>query len=59
MARQTLTDRKVQSIKAAAKGKRGRGFMGYGIALKRLKAALIPMLQQGRPIGGMFHEVFR
>jgi hypothetical protein len=37
----------------------GRGFMGYGVAMARLKAALIPMLQSGRPISGVFEEVFR
>jgi hypothetical protein len=37
----------------------GRGFVGYGIALARLKRALIPMLQQGRPLAGVFDEIFR
>jgi hypothetical protein len=33
--------------------------MGFGIAMARLKAALIPMLQSGKPISGVFEEVFR
>jgi len=39
----------------------GRGFMAYGIALKRLKVALIPhlMAQSGRPMTSIFEAVFR
>jgi hypothetical protein len=39
--------------RAAAQAE-GRGFMGYGVAMARLKAALIPMLQSGRPMRGVF-----
>jgi len=37
----------------------GLGFMAYGVAMARLRLALIPMLQSGRAIGGVFDEVFR
>jgi hypothetical protein len=39
----------------------GRGFMGYGVAMARLKAALIPMLisQSGKPMSSIFEQVFR
>jgi hypothetical protein len=37
----------------------GRGFMSYGNAMARLKLALIPMLQTGQPIAGIFNQVFR
>src|SRR5258705_7316179 len=38
---------------AAAEG----GFMSFGIAMARFKKALIPMLQSGKPISGVFKEV--
>jgi hypothetical protein len=38
---------------------RDEGYMNYGVAMARLKAALIPMLQQGKPMRGVFDEVFR
>jgi hypothetical protein len=37
----------------------GKGFMSYGNAIVRLKRALIPMLQTGQPIAGVFNQVFR
>jgi hypothetical protein len=37
----------------------GRGFMLYAVAMKRLKLALVPMLQSGRPLAGVFDEVFK
>jgi hypothetical protein len=37
----------------------GRGFMAYAVAIARLKRALIPMLQAGTPMRGVFDEVFR
>jgi hypothetical protein len=37
----------------------GEGFMAFGVAMARLKAALIPMLQSGKPISGVFDEVFK
>jgi hypothetical protein len=37
----------------------GRGFISYGAAMQRLKLALIPGLQSGKPIAGLFAEVFR
>jgi hypothetical protein len=33
--------------------------MAYGVALARLKRALVPMLQAGTPMRGVFEEVFR
>ena len=38
---------------------RGEGFMAFHVAMARLKRALIPMLQSGKPISGVFEEVFR
>ena len=39
----------------------GRGFMGYCVAMARLKRALIPRLigKSGEPMQGLFHQVFR
>jgi hypothetical protein len=37
----------------------GRGFMNYAVAMSRLKLALVPMLAAGRPLRGVFEEVFR
>jgi hypothetical protein len=45
-------------IERAAVLAEGRTFMSYGNALARLKLALIPGLQSGRPISGLFAEVF-
>jgi hypothetical protein len=42
----------------AAAAAEGRGFMNYGLALRRLKVCLVPMLQSGRPISGVFEQVF-
>jgi hypothetical protein len=38
---------------------RGEGFMNFAVAMARLKRALIPMLQSGKPMRGVFDEVFR
>jgi hypothetical protein len=43
----------------AAAAVEGRAFISYGIALARLKRALIPRLQSEKPIAGLFAEVFR
>ncbi len=43
----------------AAAAVEGRGFMAYSVAMARLKRALIPMLQQGKPISEILVEVFR
>jgi hypothetical protein len=37
----------------------GRGYMSYGCAMQRLKKALVPMLQSGERISGLFDQVFR
>jgi hypothetical protein len=44
--------------RAAAKAE-GRGYMDYRVALGRLKLQLIPALTSGKPITGVFAEVFR
>jgi hypothetical protein len=44
--------------RAAAKAE-GRGFMTYEQAMARLKRALIPGLTLGKPITGLFAEVFQ
>jgi hypothetical protein len=46
-------------LRRAAARAEGRGFMLYAVAVKRLKLALVPMLQSGRPLAGVFDEVFR
>lgn len=40
---------------------KGRGFMGYGVAMARLKRSLIPRLigRSDAPMQGLFEEVFR
>jgi hypothetical protein len=40
---------------------RGEGFLGFGIAMARLKRALVPHLigQSAGPMRGIFEEVFR
>jgi hypothetical protein len=48
----------VQNRPRGGHGTRG-GLHGYGVAMARLKRALIPMLQSGTPISGVFEEVFR
>ena len=53
------TERKFRTFAERGGAGTGKGFMGYGVAMARLKAALIPMLQSGRPLGGVFEEVFR
>jgi hypothetical protein len=35
----------------------GKGFMSFGVAMARFKKALIPMLQSGKPISGVFEDV--
>jgi len=43
---------------AAARQRRGgHGYMSFGVATARFKKALIPMLQSGKPISGVFEEV--
>jgi hypothetical protein len=44
--------------RAAAKAE-ARGYMSYGNAIARLKLALIPGLQSGKPVCGLFEKVFR
>jgi ABC-type transporter Mla subunit MlaD len=46
-------------IERAAALAEGKGFMSYGNATRRLKLALIPGLQSGKPVTGLFAEVFR
>jgi hypothetical protein len=46
-------------IRRAAALAAGHGFMNYSTALRRLKFALVPMLQQGKPMRGVFDEIFR
>jgi hypothetical protein len=53
-----LFNQRYKRGRAAAKAE-GRGFMGYNTALARLKLALIPALTAGKPIAGIFAEVFR
>jgi hypothetical protein len=43
----------------AAAAARGEGYMNFGVAMARFKRALIPMLQSGKPMRGVFDEVFR
>jgi hypothetical protein len=43
----------------AAAAAEGNGFMSFRVAMARFKKALIPMLQSGKPISGVFEEVFR
>jgi hypothetical protein len=45
----------------AAAAVEGKGFMGYGVAMARLKAALIPMLvnrQTADPVQSLFAGIF-
>jgi hypothetical protein len=42
----------------AAAQTQGRGFMSYTAATARLKLALVPGLQSGKPIVGLFADVF-
>ena len=51
-------NRRYKAGRAAAAAE-GRGYMNYSHARARLKKALIPGLQSGRPIPGLFAEVFR
>ena len=41
----------------AAAAAEGKGFMSFGVAMARFKKALIPMLQSGKPISGVFEDV--
>ena len=41
----------------AAAAAEGKGFMSFGVAMARFKKALIPMLQSGKPISGVFADV--
>src|SRR5438128_1739844 len=45
----------------SAAAARGEGFMGFGVAMARLKAALIPMLvgKNAGPMQSLFEQVFR
>jgi len=48
-------------MRRSAATARGEGFMGYGVAMARLRRALIPRLA-GKPAGAMqslFEQVFR
>jgi hypothetical protein len=47
---------KAERAAVLAEGKR---YMSYNNALARLKMALIPGLQSGKAISGLFAEVFR
>jgi hypothetical protein len=51
-------NRQYASRRAAARAQ-GKGYMSYGCALIRLKRALLPMLQSGERISGLFDQVFR
>jgi hypothetical protein len=48
---------KYKAGRAAAKAQ-GRGFMSYSAATLRLKKALLPALQTGQPVAGVFERVF-
>jgi hypothetical protein len=43
----------------AVGGGAGRRFMNHAVAMARLKAALIPMLQAGTPMRGVFEGILR
>jgi hypothetical protein len=51
-------NRRYAAERAAALAE-GRGFMGYNIALTKLKMALITGLQSGRAVGELFAKAFR
>jgi hypothetical protein len=37
----------------------GRGYMNFSVAMARLKLALVPALQTGKPLTSIFDQVFR
>jgi hypothetical protein len=51
-------NRRYKAGREAARAQ-GQGFMGYSVVLGRFKLALVPMLQSGKAMGGVFDEAFR
>ena len=56
MRRDGTINARYQAGRAAAAAE-GKGFMSFGVAMARFKKALIPMLQSGKPISGVFEDV--